>query len=196
MRKLLYFVILFPLLLSSVFAEKGDTLILYNQLSTVSAADQIPLMLELSTAQRVDYPIRALFWANRALEQSQRLSIGELTAESYFALGYLHYTSNDFDPALDDFEKALKIYKRLGLAPGESKALNRIGNVFQLKGSYQEALQLYNKALAFNRSVSNEDEIARSLTNISSINRLFGNYTGALELSLEALDLYEKVKDK
>ncbi len=153
-------------------------------------------MLQISSVQRIDYPRRALYWANRALEQSQKLSIGELTAESYFALGYLHYTSNDFDPALDEFNKALRIYKRLGLTAGESKALNRIGNVFQLKGAYPEALQNYNKALTLNRSVNNEDEIARSLTNISSINRLFGNYTGALEHSLKALDLYEKVKDK
>jgi len=153
-------------------------------------------MLELSAVQRGNNPERAFYWANHALQQSQRLRVGELTAESYFALGYLHYTSNNFDPALDNFKKAQQIYARLGLAGGESKSLNRIGNVYQLKGAYPEALLHYNNALRLNRSVNNEDEIARSLTNISSINRLFGNYTGALELSLEALDLYEKVNDK
>jgi len=196
MRKLLLFVLFVPLLLSSFSAVAGDTLSLYNQLSKVNSAEQVSLMLEISNAQRVGNPTRAIYWANRALEQSQRLSIGELTAESYYTLGYLHYSANNFEPALANLQKAERIYNRLGLAVGESKVLNRIGNVFQLKGAYPEALQYYNKALTLNRSVKNDSEIARSLTNISSINRLFGNYTGALELSLEALDLNEKVNDK
>lgn len=196
MRRLLYIFLFFPLLIHTASAETEDTLSLSNRLSSATPAEQVSIMIEISTIQRVSHPDRALYWANKALEQSQRLSIGELTAESYYTLGYLHYTTNNFEPALEDFKKAEKIYNRLGLAAGVSKVLNRIGNVFQLKGAYPEALQYYNQALSLNRSVKNDGEIARSLTNISSIDRLFGNYTGALELSLEALDLYEKVDDK
>ena len=113
--------IFFILLLPSVFAERGDTLSLYNQLSKVSPVDQISIMLKISMAQRVSHPGRSFYWANRALLQSQRLSVGELSAESYFTMGYLHYTSNNFDPALDNFKKAERIYNRLGLAAGESR---------------------------------------------------------------------------
>lgn len=63
-------------------------------------------MLEISNAQRVGNPTRAIYWAKPGTEQSQRLSIGELTAESYYTLGYLYYSANNFEPALVNLQKA------------------------------------------------------------------------------------------
>jgi len=114
MRKLLLFVLFVPLLLSSFSAVAGDTLSLYNQLSKVNSAEQVSVMLEISNAQRISNPARAIYWANRALAQSQRLNIGELTGESYYTIGYLHYSANNFEPALANLKKAERI-SRLGL---------------------------------------------------------------------------------
>lgn len=191
---ILFALIIYPLFLSAG-GNETDTLKLINQLPTADPAQKVTLMLQISWAQRNSNTSRSYYWAEQALHAAQKQSISELTAECYFSLGYLEYLSNNFDPALNHLQRALKLYQRVGVKASQAKALNRIGNVYQLKGSYRDALSAYNHSLILGNEIADTVEIARSLTNISSVYRLFGRYTDALGLSLQALDLYEKTKD-
>jgi len=111
-------------------------------------------------------------------------------------LGYCFYSKNDFNLALDYFNRSLELARQYNLEDWISSGLNRIGNVYQLKSNYLQAFEVYKQALQINEKLENKTEIARTLVNLGSVYNLFGSYQTSIEYFLKALALYEDLSDR
>lgn len=98
----------------------------------------------------------------------------------------------EYQRALDDFEKALRVFVSIDDLQGQAYALNNIGTVHHSLGAYDQAIAAYISALKINEQLKNQDEIATSYNNIGAANAGQNNFEAAYHYYSEALSIYEQ----
>jgi len=122
--------------------------------------------------------------------------IAKLPAKSA-ALGNIGNICHDLgkpDEALDYYQQALKINRKLGYEQGTAHNLNNIGTLYNELGKYDEALKYQEEALEISKKFKDEQAIANSLTNIGIIYTDSGKSEEALKFLQEALEINKKLK--
>lgn len=138
----------------------------------------------------------AMVLAYRVEVMAKRLNDPKLTAKALHQLGFIYYSKNQFDKAIEYFEGAKKVAREIGDHTMEAIALNRIGNTYQLKTNYLLALDYYLEALAINKQSGNQAEVARTLVNLANVYSIIGQYQKSIELFLEAMDIHESIGER
>ncbi|HBI80900.1 MAG TPA: hypothetical protein DDY04_02895, partial [Bacteroidales bacterium] len=95
-----------------------------------------------------------------------------------------YYNRNDFELALEHFNKSLNLAELSNNLQLQALLHNRIGNVYQLKSYYNQAIDEYKKALDLNYKTGSKVEIARTLVNIGTVFSITGNFSIALQYML------------
>ncbi len=95
----------------------------------------------------------------------------------------------DMEKALEMFEKALAINKKLGRISPQGWNLNDIGLVYRSWGQYQKALDYFEQALQIHRKTGNRKEEATTLHNAAQVYNDWGQYQKALEMFEKALTI-------
>lgn len=155
-------------------------------------AQEIDSLLRLSEHYRTVNPDSAVIVARRALAKVDALNQPDIVARVYFNLGYAYYNRNDFELALEHFNKSLMLAEQSDNIQLQALVHNRIGNVYQLKSYYNQAIDEYKKALDYNYKIGNKVEIARTLVNIGTVFAITGNFSIALQYMLDALEIFEQ----
>ncbi|MBN1111786.1 MAG: tetratricopeptide repeat protein [Bacteroidales bacterium] len=171
-----FFIILFLLVITSAKANVTDTSLLsdyFNQNSSQITSDSLLSSRWSAMVDSLDKFDTKAYW--------------------FYKSGFLSYSENRYDLALDFFGKALCNYRLANDKDGEATTLNRIGNVYKLKSDYKLALKYYDEALEINVGLNNNVEIARTKSNQASVFQLFGQYEKAMTNYLESLHEYQKV---
>lgn len=111
-------------------------------------------------------------------------------------LGTLAMHQGDYAVALDQFQQALLIHRKLH---GEqslavARALSNVGSVHAQQGDYGMALESFQKTLAIRRQALGEDDpaVAASLNNIADVYFQQGDLARSLELTQQALAMRRK----
>jgi tetratricopeptide (TPR) repeat protein len=78
---------------------------------------------------------------------------------SYNNIGTIHYYKEDYDLALEYYQKALEIRKKvLGEShPDLSTSYNNIGAIYDAKEDYRKSLKYYQKALEICKQTIGEE---------------------------------------
>ena len=76
----------------------------------------------------------------------QLKEIDDQSPNTYYSLGVENALVNQFDKAIPEFKKALKIYKKWGVKPAWIKNYTNIGFVLHETGQYKEEKKLYKQA--------------------------------------------------
>ncbi|MHC1703221.1 MAG: tetratricopeptide repeat protein [Tenuifilaceae bacterium] len=158
--------------------------------------DEVSRLFEKCEKLRVTNTDSAIYIAHQLIKITKERDdiVNKVRAEHL--LGYCYYSKNDFNLALDYFNRSLELARQYNLENWIASGLNRIGNVYQLKSNYLQAFDVYKQALEINQRLDNKTEIARTLVNLGSVYNLFGGYQKSIEYFLKALALYEDLDDR
>jgi tetratricopeptide (TPR) repeat protein len=110
-------------------------------------------------------------------------------------LGILYYIRSDYEAALKNYEKSLKIVKELGDRDGMAACLHQIGGIQQERGEYAVALKNYEKSLKIMEERGNRSGVAKSLGQIGIIQLIRGDYAAALGNFEKTLKIAEELGD-
>ena len=81
-------------------------------------------------------------------------------------LGSAYFSLSEFNQAIDFYDQALSIARKLGDRNGESASLNNLGESYRNLGKYQQAIQVYQQSLGISREIGDRNGEAISLGNL------------------------------
>ncbi|MEW5845115.1 MAG: tetratricopeptide repeat protein [Bacteroidota bacterium] len=172
--------------------KKTIALLALSAILSSAFTQNIDSLLKQSEFYRTVNPDSAVSLARQALANVDANDQPEIAARVHFSLGYAYYNRNDFELALEHFNKSLKLAEQSENLQLQASLHNRIGNVYQLKSYFSQAIDEYKKALDFNYKMANKVEIARTLVNIGTVFAITGNFSVALQYMLDALEIFEQ----
>ncbi|MFH0959836.1 MAG: CHAT domain-containing tetratricopeptide repeat protein, partial [Pseudomonadota bacterium] len=93
--------------------------------------------------------------------------------------GLVYTKKQDFDKAIDHFQKSLDMYTENGNPIGKALILNNMGHVHECRSQYSEALKRHQEALQISRSIADKSGESLALNNMGCVKLRMGDYTGA-----------------
>lgn len=137
----------------------------------------------------------ALMLANQAATLSNTLSYKSGIGYSYFNMGLIHGDKSEYEKAINDLSKALKMAEDLGNKKLKGNTLHFLGNMSLTIGNYVAALDYYEKALKIREELGVQAAISSTLGNMGIVYHEQGNYAKALDYYFKALKIDEELKN-
>ncbi|MFX0091105.1 MAG: tetratricopeptide repeat protein [Candidatus Hodarchaeota archaeon] len=106
--------------------------------------------------------------------------------------GHYYCTKNDFDTALEFWQRVLALRKKIGDLNALSHSLHNMGGLYRYKDELDTALDYYQQALDIAKQIGNSHGIADALTQIGWVYIGKGEIDTALTCYQQALTIYEK----
>lgn len=116
-------------------------------------------------------------------------------ARAYASSGVVFSEESNHYMALENYQKALKLYQETGQKTSISKALNNIGIVYKAQQNYPKALEYLQKASKIQQETG-DSNAAMTLTNIGVVYFETKKYTEALQFYNQAKSFFEKTDDR
>ncbi|MFN3425987.1 MAG: tetratricopeptide repeat protein [Candidatus Thermochlorobacter sp.] len=117
-------------------------------------------------------------------------------AEALKIRGYCKWRKHDYNAALHDCNKALKIFQDLDDKANQIATLTTLGNIYYKIGDARKALEHYQKSLELSRAIGNSKSEATALNNIGGIYASVGEYRQALEYHQSSLRIRVAIRDR
>jgi tetratricopeptide (TPR) repeat protein len=111
-------------------------------------------------------------------------------ARAYASAGVVYSEESNYYMALENYQKALKLYGEANQKNNIAKALNNIGIVYKSQQNYPKALEYLKKAFAIQSEIG-EQSAAVTLTNIGAIYFETGNEISAINYYGKAERLFQ-----
>ncbi|MGB0387447.1 MAG: tetratricopeptide repeat protein [Ardenticatenaceae bacterium] len=105
------------------------------------------------------------------------------------------YKREQYEDALNYYQQALLVARRIEDRAGEESTLTNIGRVYYRQELYEDALQSYQEALEIAREVGNRTAEATTLTNIGRVYHRKGSYEQALDSYQQAWLIAREIDD-
>jgi tetratricopeptide (TPR) repeat protein len=99
------------------------------------------------------------------------------------------------EQAIESYAEALVIYRAVGMARQEARALNHMGIVFAALGEYEEALAHYKSALKIDQALGERSGLALKLANIGQCYADLGDTDRAESYLARALKVADQTGD-
>jgi tetratricopeptide (TPR) repeat protein len=116
-------------------------------------------------------------------------------ARALASAGVVYTQENNYYMALENYQKALKVYQEIGQKINISKALNNIGIVYKSQFNYPKALEYLKKAHQIQEAIG-EQNAPVTITNIGVIYFETKQYATALKYYTDAKKQFEKSDNK
>jgi len=141
-------------------------------------------------------PKKGLIQANEALVLAEKLNYTKGLALAYKTLGLGYYRLGEYLNAINNWDKAMNIYNKLGDKAGVSNMLNNKGAIYFNQGDNAKALELHLQSLKIAEDISDTLRIITALTNIAAdYSDKSATYEKAKQACLRALPLALKIQD-
>jgi tetratricopeptide (TPR) repeat protein len=111
-------------------------------------------------------------------------------------MGIFYQIQGNLREALEHYQQALEIDRKIGNKQGEASTLTNMGNVYQIQGKFKEALEHYQQALEIDRKIGNEEKEVNQLCNIGVVYKNQGKLKEALVQYQQALEIDRKIGNK
>ena len=122
-----------------------------------------------------------------AQNPSMKPAIEKLTAGKQFR------RNGQYDKAIENYQQALTLFRKLGREDGIALSLGNIGLAYWSWGQHDKAIKNYQQALVINRKLGKEDGVATSLSNIGRVYRSWGQNDKAIENYQQALTIARRL---
>ncbi len=90
--------------------------------------------------------------------------------------GIYQYQNNQFESALESWQKALAIYQKISNRRKQGSALGNIGVAYQALSNYQLAIESYQQHLNIAREIQHREGEAKPLGNLENNKYSLENY--------------------
>jgi tetratricopeptide (TPR) repeat protein len=117
-------------------------------------------------------------------------------ADRLLKQGIEQFQTSQYEAALQSWEQALAIYRRLQDRKGEAKALNNLGEAYRSLSQYERAIASYQQALPIFQQVKDRNGEAKALMNLGLAYDSLSQYERAIASYQQALPIYQQVKDR
>ncbi len=114
----------------------------------------------------------------------------------YNQLGLLLKVQGKFNSALEHYQKAYDIDKKIGDKKGQGTTLTNIATLHYAKGDFDTALDYLEQSLAIQKDIGDKAGQGATLNNISQIYDAQGDYDTALKYLEQSLAIRKEVGDK
>jgi len=139
---------------------------------------------------------QARIYAEEANSLATKLNFTKGLAESYGYLGLIFYRYGEYDLALNNHFKSLKIAEKYNYKQLISFRLNDVANVFQQQKQFEKAIEYYLKSIDIKKKINDLEGIATSYNNISNVYTQQNKLDTAKAYINEAIVMAEKSKNK
>ncbi len=113
----------------------------------------------------------------------------EYIAEAYTVAGAVQTRLSNFDQAIEYYNKAMRVWERLGILFGIARTNNNIGTVWFMQGDMEKALKYFELSLDFYERIGDILDKGTLLNNLGSIcfnlaqwAKAFDHFTAALRI--------------
>lgn len=110
--------------------------------------------------------------------------------------GYLHYSNNQLNEAVQSFQKAQFHFKRIGAFKERAECLNNSAVILNTMGNNLEAINNYHEAISIYEDLNDSLGKGYAFNNVSRLYRQQGDYGQALEYVHQSLKISESTNDK
>ncbi|MBO1054488.1 MAG: CHAT domain-containing protein [Dolichospermum sp. DET73] len=160
----------------------------YRKISLIASISLILTVLQ----PVVNLPI--LFQISQVFAQTATDRIAE--AERLYQQGDQQIQTSQYKEALQSFQQALTIYRKIKDRKGQAFSLNYIAIVKRTLGDNIESLEFYKQALYIFREIGDRLNEGTVLNNIGKVHEGLGQYPQALEFYQRALTIRQEVGDQ
>jgi serine phosphatase RsbU (regulator of sigma subunit)/Tfp pilus assembly protein PilF len=167
---------------------------LITLLETARGENRVEILFKLAEDESLTVNDR-IDYAEKAVELAIQLDKVELLSEAHIKLGYIYYTEDEYDKALDSFRKAYDESREAGYSDGMANALIRIGRVYSYTGDTGAALESFNQAKDLATKEKNHTIQGRTLYYIGDLYRKNAEYDPALVYFEQARAQAEEAND-
>lgn len=174
--------------------HRDSLLYLLNKHQEIDTA-RINLLIEIGQDYINSDTSKAKEFLNQALQESIKIEFEKGEAEVYYNLGQLYSLPGSYDMAIDNFQKATRIFKNTGDKLSEAVCYYHIGYIYFAQNIYDDAIENFQRALKRYQTVNDTSNIAECFRMIGITYNYKGNYDQSLEKYLGALRLFEEIKD-
>ncbi|BAX82106.1 tetratricopeptide repeat protein [Labilibaculum antarcticum] len=154
--------------------------------------EKVEVLNKLAYAYWNVSPDKGLNYANMAhtiaLKEDSKIDI----AKSLQTIGINYWAKSELHLALENYQKAFKIYENLKDSKGISSLLSNLGMVYKDLANYENALSHYLRALKISEDKGFTDLTSKILSNLSTVYLAQNNYSKALEYTQEAISINKK----
>jgi CHAT domain-containing protein/tetratricopeptide (TPR) repeat protein len=124
-------------------------------------------------------------------EQAQKVEADRLLAQ-----GIEQYETSQFRAALQSWEQALTIYRKIGDRLEEGYALGNLGLAYHFLGDYAKAIDYQQQYLAIAREIGDRFGEGNALGNLGLAYSALGDYTLAIDYLQQALAIKREIGDR
>ena len=103
-------------------------------------------------------------------------------ADRLFQQGFEHSLTNQLIEAIQSWQIALELYRKIGDRIAEGRTLGLLGIVYHELGQYQRAIELFEKSLTIARELDDHASEGSILENLGIVYHELGQYQRAIEL--------------
>ncbi|NET61335.1 MAG: tetratricopeptide repeat protein [Symploca sp. SIO2E6] len=120
----------------------------------------------------------------------------KVEADRLFQQGLQQAQSSQFQAAIQSWQQALTIYRKIGDHQGEAYSLNNLGLAYRFLGNYQKAIDFYEQNLPIFQQLGNLQGEADSLNNLGNAYRYLGNYQKAIDFLQQSLQISQQLGNR
>ncbi len=136
-----------------------------------------------------EYPA-AVDHLTRAIAIGRDIADRQLEGSALNNLGLVYdQLGGDYRRSLDQYQRALELYREIDFPRGESDTIGNIGGVYLMLGQYREALRYYQRALAISERLKMKPSASQDLGNIAHCHLGIGDIAQAIDHFDRALQL-------
>ncbi|WP_026999654.1 tetratricopeptide repeat protein [Eisenibacter elegans] len=144
---------------------------------------------------RSNHSKQAIVYAEQAKEKAIAIQYYEGLAYAYMYAGVAHNYAGSPLKAMQEYEMALKIFKKQGLLYGQGFVLNLLGEYHMEAGDNSIVLNLLFESLEIRKRLRDDVGLGHTLKNIGKFYFQNQEYLQALKYHQQALALRERIQD-
>jgi CHAT domain-containing protein/tetratricopeptide (TPR) repeat protein len=131
-----------------------------------------------------------------SLVQAETVQLSKQEGDRLYQEGQQQLNRKNYPAALENFQRAFKIYRQLGDRSGKGNIFLGLGNVYFYQSQYEKALEFYQQALVEWKSARDRKNEAMALSFIGLTNEKLSRDGEALQHYQQALPILKEVGDR
>jgi len=145
--------------------------------------------------ERIDLLHRLLMEANPSISdlESNRNAASQMNI--LIQLGSAYFSLSEFNRAIELYDQALSLARKLGDRCGEANSLIGLGYAYNSLEQYQQAIQFHQQSLNIFRTIDDQQGQASNLNSLGNAYSSLGQYQKAIQFYQQALEISKAIAD-
>ena len=110
-------------------------------------------------------------------------------------LGWAYDSLSEYNRAIEFFQQALEISRKIADRNGEANSVMGLGNANYSLGHYQQAINFYQQSLEIKREIGDRNGEANSVMGLGNANYSLGHYQQAINFYQQSLEIKREIGD-